>query len=144
LESRRDLPLGVREEVSLSEAEISILRALEGYDLGPVRRRLVHHGIMPPSWVDEAIFEFRRYLGLAALSREPVSMPSKAVDDVWHTCLMFTRLYEDFCAKTVGRFVHHEPADEGADGHEAGALDFRAAYTRLYGPPGRLWKPSTE
>jgi hypothetical protein len=133
------LPLGVRAEAARDGQQVEILRALEAYDLTPVRERILAGGLMPRSWVDEAIYEFRRYLGLVALSSQPVPMTSKAVDDVWHTCLLFTQLYADLCASTVGWFVHHEPADERHALSDSDRLDFRAAYEWLYGPPGRLW-----
>lgn len=40
-----------------------------------------------------------------------VSMPSKAVDTAWHEFILFTRLYQDFCQKALGRFLHHTPAE---------------------------------
>lgn len=40
-----------------------------------------------------------------------VSMPSQAVDVVWHEFILFTRKYERFCNQAVGRFLHHTPAE---------------------------------
>jgi hypothetical protein len=40
-----------------------------------------------------------------------VSMPSQVVDDAWHEFILSTRLYEKFCAKALGRFLHHTPAE---------------------------------
>jgi hypothetical protein len=39
-----------------------------------------------------------------------VSMPSKAVDDLWHEFILFTRHYNNFCQKAFGKFLHHTPA----------------------------------
>jgi len=38
-------------------------------------------------------------------------MPSQAVDDAWHTFILFTRSYESFCRNAFGRFLHHTPAE---------------------------------
>ena len=106
---------------------------------------------MPSGWIDEAIFEFRRYLGLRVLHTGPIDMFSKQIDDVWHTCLLFSRLYAAYCDAAFGHFVHHEPAM----GHDPTSVDepgavrpdretrwraFEDAYERMYGDLGRLWQ----
>jgi len=40
-----------------------------------------------------------------------VAMPSQVVDDAWHEFILFTRLYEHFCKKALGRFLHHTPTE---------------------------------
>ncbi|MFJ7155892.1 glycine-rich domain-containing protein [Streptomyces sp. NPDC101118] len=35
--------------------------------------------------------------------------PSAAVDPGWHTFMLHTREYADWCADRFGRFVHHAP-----------------------------------
>jgi len=47
---------------------------------------------------------------LAAKNRA-IAMPSQAVDVVWHEFILFTRDYELFCSKALGRFLHHTPAE---------------------------------
>lgn len=39
-----------------------------------------------------------------------VSMPSQAVDDLWHEFILCTKNYDSFCRKAFGRFLHHTPA----------------------------------
>lgn len=43
--------------------------------------------------------------------RRLVSMPSQAVDAAWHEFILFTRAYDDFCRRGLGRFLHHTPAE---------------------------------
>jgi ubiquinone/menaquinone biosynthesis C-methylase UbiE len=55
--------------------------------------------------------ELKRYLILRALyprKRYPMAGP---VDGLWHTFLLFTRLYARFCNRVAGQFLHHTPAD---------------------------------
>lgn len=40
-----------------------------------------------------------------------VSMPSQVVDDLWHEFILFTRNYENFCQKALGRYLHHTPVE---------------------------------
>lgn len=54
----------------------------------------------------------REYFHLCNIAgRSMVSMPSQAVDVAWHEFILFTRQYKVFCAKALGRFLHHTPAE---------------------------------
>jgi hypothetical protein len=43
--------------------------------------------------------------------KKMLSMPSQVVDVAWHEFILFTRKYESFCQKALGRFLHHTPAE---------------------------------
>jgi hypothetical protein len=43
--------------------------------------------------------------------RRMVSMPSQVVDVAWHEFILFTRPYQAFCQKALGRFLHHTPTE---------------------------------
>ncbi len=43
--------------------------------------------------------------------RRMVAMPSQVVDGAWHEFILFTRAYELFCRRGLGRFLHHTPAE---------------------------------
>lgn len=43
--------------------------------------------------------------------RRMVSMPSQVVDLAWHEFILFTRPYQAFCQKALGRFLHHTPTE---------------------------------
>ncbi|BFM14729.1 hypothetical protein R50073_09120 [Maricurvus nonylphenolicus] len=54
----------------------------------------------------------REYFHLCNIAgKRMVSMPSQAVDVAWHEFILFTRKYEFFCDKALGRFLHHTPAE---------------------------------
>lgn len=40
--------------------------------------------------------------------------PSAAVDIGWHTFILYTRDYAQFCQDVAGRFIHHQPDDDPA------------------------------
>ena len=130
-------PLGVRPDVPLTDAQWTALQRLQDYDLAPVRVRLLNQSVLPAERVDDAIFEFRRFLGLAIVGcQHRLQMVNAAVDAVWHTSLLFSRLYADLCEQTVGQFIHHEPLmGEAADTRRVldGRREFEQAYRRAYG-----------
>lgn len=39
-----------------------------------------------------------------------VSMPSQAVDELWHEFILNTRVYTGFCQRAFGQYLHHTPA----------------------------------
>lgn len=60
--------------------------------------------------VDEVVKNLKIYFLLFTSSRVKFcSMPSKSVDALWHTFLLYTREYHDFCNKAFSRFLHHRP-----------------------------------
>lgn len=61
---------------------------------------------------NQVIDGLREYFHLCNIAgRKMVSMPSQAVDVAWHEFILFTRKYEHFCNRALGRFLHHTPAE---------------------------------
>ncbi len=55
------------------------------------------------------IFELRRFLALCAMNDGPAYGMRGQIDKAWHTFIMFTRDYSEFCQVVGGRFIHHQP-----------------------------------
>lgn len=54
----------------------------------------------------------RQYFQICVRARGKfVSMPSQAVDDLWHEFILFTRNYRHFCSKAFWRYLHHTPVE---------------------------------
>jgi hypothetical protein len=43
--------------------------------------------------------------------RKMVAMSSQVVDEAWREFILFTRAYQEFCSKALGRFLHHTPTE---------------------------------
>lgn len=74
--------------------------AMKRTELEPQQRQLVLR----------ALTEYFQLCRMAGKQRM-VSMPSQAVDDAWHEFILFTRNYDTFCQRALGRFLHHVPAE---------------------------------
>ena len=62
------------------------------------------------------------FLGACAVSMAPLS-PAEFVDIGWHTFILHTKDYREFCDRIAGRFIDHVPTDDnGGDGKAHGAL----------------------
>lgn len=53
--------------------------------------------------------------------KEYVSMPSQAVDELWHEFILYTRDYQSFCRRAFGGFLHHTPAIALSTGSKSNA-----------------------
>ncbi len=51
------------------------------------------------------------------------SPPSAIVDEMWHTFIVFTWDYYEFCVNYVGRFLHHQPVDNPYVGNRPEMLE---------------------
>ncbi|MEV0002261.1 hypothetical protein AB0H28_08245 [Micromonospora sp. NPDC050980] len=59
---------------------------------------------LPARILDQAL----AFLGACATATVPLG-PSELVDIGWHTFILHTRDYADFCRRVAGRFIHHQP-----------------------------------
>lgn len=86
------------------------------------------------------------FLATCATTDFPLS-PSDNVDIGWHTFVLHTRDYADFCHQVAGRFIHHVPLDADPTTHGEAA---RAAIDRTvhaisgagFVIDAELWQPS--
>lgn len=104
-------------EVAMPELEVgssvSVESAMQWKADEIVRRYCKDHGVGGDEGL--ACFEsFKQFLVVCA-TRGEVSAPSESVDDMWHTALLFTRSYREYCETHLGTFIHHEPVEVLAD-----------------------------
>lgn len=137
------LPIG--QEPRLTEPDLqariqdhlALLLADEGYRSRLHAEARVEAHDQPP-----LIREYLRFAYLAWVMPEGAT-PSKAVDEAWHTHILFTRSYHAFCLAWGGAYLHHHPGT--GKGEESA---FRQAYHRTldryrseFGEPPDAWWP---
>jgi hypothetical protein len=86
--------------------------------------------------------ELRRYLFVAATHPAERWPMVAAIDPLWHSFLLFTKSYQEFCRALGQPFIHHEPFDDESD--RVGASDtyarFLDCYRAAFGePPASVW-----
>jgi hypothetical protein len=104
--------------------------------------------------------ELKRFLALVAINHRGYSMRGP-IDGLWHTFILFTKMYETFCREVAGRFIHHFPNISGYEKTHAddyppigpeqrplnlGSREYQQLlndYQALFGelPPAHLWPP---
>ncbi len=61
---------------------------------------------------DQVVHGLREYFHICNIAgNKRIAMPSQAVDVAWHEFILFTREYQGFCTRALGRFLHHTPAE---------------------------------
>jgi uncharacterized protein (TIGR04222 family) len=109
----------------------------------PFSKRLAKENGWSTEYTRRVIAEYKRFAFLYAAAGHPVS-PSEDVDQAWHLHMLYSENYwDEFCGKTLGRPLHHQP-NQGMSGQGAKFEDWYAAtlssYVRLIGtPPSDIW-----
>lgn len=57
--------------------------------------------------------------------------PSQVVDDLWHTFILYTKDYRDFCENSFGRFIDHIPHNSGVTTNVENSTFLINTYTKL-------------
>ena len=109
----------------------------------PLSRRLAQEQGWQPVYARRVVEEYRRFIFLCMIS-DKMCTPSLAVDEAWHLHLIYTKSYwEGLCLRTLGRLIHHEPA-QGGTADEAKFQELYVTtlelYARIFGePPEDIW-----
>ncbi len=89
-------------------------RFIDGYTFPRGIRSRVHkrYPHLSEAELDLVFNALREYFHLCRKAgRRMLAMPSQVVDAAWHEFILFTRNYQHFCRKGLGRFLHHTPAE---------------------------------
>ncbi|MGH8887303.1 MAG: hypothetical protein ACRDYX_19485 [Egibacteraceae bacterium] len=82
---------------------------------------------------DRAQEELEKLFRLAAAGVTDLTMPSKAIDDVWHALLTERDAYERFSMAACGRVIAHRP-NEGE-----GSVAWTREYESRFGMLDPIW-----
>ena len=63
---------------------------------------------------EDLFTDVKKYLWLSAFARRRPSPPqldmfSPLVDELWHTFILFTKMYHKYCEDCFGYYIHHSP-----------------------------------
>ncbi|MCG8917511.1 hypothetical protein L6E12_17140 [Actinokineospora sp. PR83] len=87
-------------------------------------RRIGAEEEMDRSLAERVVDQALAFLAACAVNTADPLAPSELVDVGWHTFILHTRDYAQFCHRIAGRFIHHVPTseyDRNADGDNARA-----------------------
>jgi hypothetical protein len=99
------------------------------YQNGRLIERYAKDYSVPPETAQQCFTALKQFLYLCAVT-PGYKVTSDRIDSMWHTFLLFTKNYDEFCSHYLGRFVNHEPFESPAP--EA-YLETRARALQLFG-----------
>ncbi|KJY35537.1 hypothetical protein [Streptomyces sp. NRRL S-495] len=92
--------------------------------------------------VDQAL----AFLGACAVNPDAGLAPSRLVDIGWHTFILHTTEYAEFCHSVSGRFLHHVPT--GGPGESTKGIGIAATVAVIeasgYAVDSELWSMSAD
>lgn len=125
---------------------LSVIKMAEGFNLEHVIHRYMKDFELPEDVAREHARELVRFLTICALNPDVVYGMAGAVDKFWHTFVMYTKEYAEFCDAVAGRFIHHVPDSPDDDALSTprlrdNYLKFLEDYEEVFGdpPPSHIW-----
>src|ERR1700741_1564586 len=91
-----------------------------------VNRIIIQHDVDRP-YAERIMDQTFIFLRICAEAPGTPYAPSPIVDIGWHTFILYTREYAQFCQRLAGRFIHHSPTDDGDNEGSATIADTVAA-----------------
>src|ERR1700744_1805154 len=78
--------------------------------------RVIKDGDIQRRLAERIVNQALAFLLLCAREPDGKFSPSPLVDIGWHTFILYTKAYADFCDKVGAGFIHHAPTDvDGVD-----------------------------
>lgn len=114
------------------------------YDMTPVMQRYAEETRLPTEVLAEHEREIKRFLALSALNPGKYGMRGP-LDELWHTFILFTSSYAEFCRQLGGKFIHHYPGNPKTktvpQGEKTAYMVFLEDYEQVFreSPPAHLW-----
>lgn len=112
---------------------------LFSYDLSFLKERFMDVYPCSNAEFEEVQSEFKKFMVLVLTQNQPLAVVSEGVDELWHTFMIFSPQYHEFCNSIFGEYVHHQP-HTGATPVPAEALtNFFKAYDHAFGQLAPIW-----
>ncbi len=89
--------------------------------------------------------ELKRYMLLCALHPKQGWPMVNSIDELWHTFIIFTKDYHQFCHELGLEYLHHQPINDGDDTSDVPAAyeEFLSLYRQQFGEPtAEVWPRS--
>ncbi len=128
--------INIEERISLATA----------FDMEDIIERYMKDYDAPLNVGKEHARELIRYLILCAIDPKKKYGMRGPVDDVWHTFLLFTYEYRQFCGLIAGRFIHHKPETRKRPPDKESYRNTFRDYEKYFGeqPPLSIWPAPIE
>jgi hypothetical protein len=124
----------------LNKSEQATIKKIHDWDFSFLTGdQLIRRGVQLRTVHDEAVEELKKFFAVKVLRDiHPMGCFGPIVAAAWHSFILDTQRYEDFCKKVYGKTIHHIPSNYGK-----GVMDntlWMSVYKEWFGPFPRVWK----
>lgn len=88
--------------------------------------------------------EFKKFLKLVLKQDKPLAMIGKGIDELWHTFIIHTPQYREFCEEVFGEFIDHQPHGPQTPVPEEALTNFFEIYPKEFGVISSEWTDGYE
>lgn len=101
----------------LHDQHVLRLSEIDSEDFSGVRRKVAEHFLeigkpVSDDYIDRGIFALKQYYAMIVVDPMNIHAMSRQVDPFWHSHILHTRQYMDFCDRVTGEYIHHYPLDQ--------------------------------
>lgn len=140
-----DYSIRAAKDANLRYEDVVLLQKLDGFEALYLKEKLKTEGVFTTEReYREAFTEFKKFVALAGIYEDKISMNSEKVDAVWHQFILFTREYQTFCNDFLGQFLHHVPKTSFTPLAEGGKEKFVRLYQKTFGKIPKIWEIASE
>jgi hypothetical protein len=90
-----------------------IIESVMSFPMDDVLKKYCEEQSLPMKVAREHEREIKRFLALIAINPKTTYGMKGPIDELWHTFVLFTKKYTDFCYGVSGRYLHHFPSVPG-------------------------------
>lgn len=98
-------PVAIKKQ--LGPDQLAAAQEILSHDFSNLRERLKLEGDFPPDRVPHLVSQFSAFLALHVIYPNQEFTPPWELDQVWHSFILNTRSYMDFCEEHFGSYLHH-------------------------------------
>lgn len=106
------------------------------FDLGVILRYVQKHNPELTDDLPNLELQYRQFMFLVSTKKfAGMSVPSLAVDIIWHAHILHTQLYWEFCQNLTGQYIHHNPfADDVTEDEKTQSWNILVeAFSQVFG-----------
>ena len=136
---------------SKQDKKAKIIETAMSFPMDDLLRKYCTEHSLPIETGREHEREIKRFLALSVINSSTKYVMSGPMDELWHSFILFTKKYHDFCYLVAGHYIHHAPSIPSDKPNDFGGyMQLLQDYRVLFGeePPTQYWprpqKESTE
>jgi len=115
------------------------IRAVYAYDMCFVHEKIQNDKILSIDELPKIEEEFKKFFTLVLQEESALAMIDKRVDELWHSFILFTPQYKEFCDNIMGFFVHHQPRTSFTPVPINSIANFVSCYKKHFGELDPFW-----